>query len=66
MADIDIVPKRRTNTWIWVVLAAVVVLALLWLILGGGGTTTTGMPQGWLGPASTATASLAVPPGLRA
>jgi bacteriorhodopsin len=33
MADIDVVPKRRTSTWLWVMLA-VVVLAILWMALG--------------------------------
>jgi hypothetical protein len=35
MADIDIVPKRRTNTWIWIILA-IVVLMVLWALFGRG------------------------------
>jgi hypothetical protein len=35
MADIDIVPKRRTNTWIWIILA-IVVLMVLWMLFGRG------------------------------
>jgi hypothetical protein len=34
MADIDIVPKRRSSTWIWVLLALVVAAILVWLMLG--------------------------------
>jgi hypothetical protein len=42
MADIDIVPKQRSNVWIWVVLAIVVVLALYFLLGRGTHSTTTG------------------------
>jgi bacteriorhodopsin len=39
MADIDIVPKRRTGTaWLWIVIA-IVVVALLWLAFGRSGHT---------------------------
>lgn len=31
MADIDVVPKRRTNTWVWIVLAIVVIAVLFWM-----------------------------------
>jgi hypothetical protein len=42
MADIDIVPKRRTGSaWLWIVIA-IVVIALLWLAFGRGGHTQTG------------------------
>jgi bacteriorhodopsin len=34
MADIDIVPKRRTSTWLWVVLAIIVVALIAWMIMG--------------------------------
>jgi len=40
MADIDVVPKRRTNVWLWVILA-VIVLAILWMALGRGATPRT-------------------------
>ena len=30
MADIDVVPKGRTNVWLWIVLAIVVVAVLWW------------------------------------
>jgi len=32
MADIDVVPRRGGNTWMWVVLAAVVVALVLWVV----------------------------------
>ncbi len=35
MADIDLVPKHRTTTWIWWVIAAIVVVALLVWFMGG-------------------------------
>ena len=42
MADIDIVPKRRTGSaWLWIVIA-IVVVALLWLAFGRSGGTQTG------------------------
>ena len=37
MADIDVVPKQRTNTWIWVLLA-VIILAVLFFFLSAGRT----------------------------
>ena len=32
MADIDIVPKRRSTTWMWVLLA-LIVIAILWVLM---------------------------------
>ena len=32
MADIDVVPKRRTNLWVWIIAAIVLVLILLAVI----------------------------------
>ena len=29
MADIDVVPKRRTNVWLWIILAIVVALVVM-------------------------------------
>jgi hypothetical protein len=40
MADIDVVPKHHSMTWLWIVIAAVVVLALWWA-LGRQHTTTS-------------------------
>jgi hypothetical protein len=42
MTDIDIVPKHRSRTWLWVLLA-IVVLAVLWLMMSRGTTPTTGL-----------------------
>ena len=39
MADIDVVPKRRTNLWIWVVLALVVIV-VLWMVFGRGASAS--------------------------
>lgn len=36
MADIDIVPKHRSNMWLWIVIALVIVAAL-WFALGNRG-----------------------------
>jgi bacteriorhodopsin len=40
MADIDVVPKRRTNTWLWIVLAIVVLAILIWAFAGRTHTVT--------------------------
>jgi bacteriorhodopsin len=38
MADIDIVPKKRSGSaWMWIVLA-VVVLVVLWMMMGRSST----------------------------
>jgi bacteriorhodopsin len=42
MADIDVVPKRRTNMWLWIVLAVIVALVLFALMGGMMGDS----PQG--------------------
>jgi bacteriorhodopsin len=34
MADIDVVPKRRTNIWLWIVLA-VIVAVVVFALMGG-------------------------------
>jgi len=41
MADIDVVPKRGTKTWVWIVLA-LVVIAILWMVLGRRSPSTSG------------------------
>jgi bacteriorhodopsin len=30
MANIDVVPKSRSNTWLWIVIAIVVIALLFW------------------------------------
>jgi bacteriorhodopsin len=41
MADIDVVPKRRTSLWLWVVLAIAVVV-ILWMALANRTARRTG------------------------
>lgn len=36
MADIDVVPKRRSNAWVWVMLLAVLLVAVLLVFFLGG------------------------------
>lgn len=61
MADIDIVPKRRSYLWLWIVLA-LVILAVLWYALAGGGNEgRTTNPVGALGEPAPVVA--AVSPG---
>jgi hypothetical protein len=38
MADIDVVPKQGSKTWLWIVIAAVIVIAILWIAFGSSGT----------------------------
>jgi hypothetical protein len=55
MADIDIVPRRRTSTWMWILLA-LVVLVVLWAVMGRGDAPPSSgslLPSGG-GPAQTA------------
>jgi len=33
MADIDVVPKRRTGVWIWL-LVAIAIIVVLWVAFG--------------------------------
>lgn len=58
MADIDIVPKQRSYTWLWIVLA-LVILAVLWWAFAGGDQATTTSPSGALAPALDQLARLA-------
>ncbi len=41
MADIDVVPKHRSNVWLWIVLAIIVIAVIFWAFRGAG-TRTTG------------------------
>lgn len=34
MADIDVVPKHRSNMWLWIVLAIVAIALLVWAFAG--------------------------------
>ena len=64
MADIDLVPKRRTATWVWLLVAAIVIVAILMLLTGGRGQGPTPPRQGvLLTPAGAPTASATLPRG---
>jgi len=39
MADIDVVPKRRTTMWVWIVLALAIIV-VLWMVFGRGSSTS--------------------------
>jgi hypothetical protein len=36
MADIDVVPKSKSNAWIWWIVAAIIVAVVLFMMLGRG------------------------------
>jgi hypothetical protein len=40
MADIDVVPRRRSNTWLWIVLAIIVVAVVMMMMMGGDNNAT--------------------------
>jgi hypothetical protein len=40
MADIDVVPKHRSNLWLWIVLAIIVIALIIWAVAGRSHTTT--------------------------
>jgi hypothetical protein len=61
MADIDVVPKKRTNTWLWIIVAIVLALIVFSLFGAFSGDTTSGVGQllnEW--PSTTAPTSLAI------
>ena len=41
MADIDVVPKGRTNIWVWILLAVLIFAALLFVVFAGRADATT-------------------------
>ena len=41
MADIDVVPRRRTNIWLWIIVALIVIGVLWWALAGGHGSNAT-------------------------
>jgi Na+/proline symporter len=45
MADIDVVPKRRTNAWVWILLALVVLTVLTMLVIAGRADASTTVQQ---------------------
>jgi hypothetical protein len=58
MADIDVVPKRHTTTWLWVIVALVVVAVLLFMLFGMGGDQTRPVSE-LIGPSLTLTTTAA-------
>jgi amino acid transporter len=46
MADIDVVPKRSSHLWMWIILA-IVLLAIIWAVTGSRRASTSS-PQGEL------------------
>lgn len=34
MAEIDVVPKNRSNSWLWIVAAVIIVALLIWAFTG--------------------------------
>jgi len=46
MADIDVVPKRSSHLWMWIIIA-IVLLAIIWAVTGSR-RTNTNSPQGQL------------------
>ena len=57
MADIDVVPKRRTNVWFWLI-ALVAIAVVVWLIVATFAPATSGqggpgvVQEVWLLPPS--------------
>jgi bacteriorhodopsin len=41
VADIDVVPKKRTSVWLWIIIAIVGALIVFALLGGFAGTETT-------------------------
>ena len=58
MADIDVVPKRHTTTWLWVIVALVVVAVVLFMLFGMGGDQTRPVSD-LIGPSLTLTTTAA-------
>ena len=47
MADIDIVPKKRSSiAWLWIVLALVAVVLVMWMMSGSRTRTTRNLAGG--------------------
>ena len=61
MADIDVVPKRRSSAWVWVVLLALLLVAVLLMFFLGGranASATMRLPKASIAPISTVGVSL--------
>ena len=42
MAEIDVVPKRRSSAWVWWVLAIVLIVLVVWMLAGNVPAATSG------------------------
>jgi hypothetical protein len=62
MADIDVVPKHRSNAWVWWVIAIVILLLILWWAFSSRmpASPTTSLHNG--ASAVTASFTRALPP----
>jgi hypothetical protein len=58
MADIDVVPKRHTTTWLWVIVALIVAAVVLFMLFGMGGDQTRPVSH-LIGPSLTLTTTAA-------
>jgi hypothetical protein len=58
MADIDVVPKRHTTTWLWVIVAIAVVAVVLFMLFAMGGDQTRPVSD-LIGPSLTFSATAA-------
>ena len=58
MADIDVVPKRHTSVWIWVIAAILVAVVLFFLFSMGGDQTRP--VSGLIGPSLLLSTTVAV------
>lgn len=57
MADIDVVSKRHTTVWVWVIVALVVAAVLLYLLFPMGADQTRPISH-LIGPSLTPTTSV--------
>jgi hypothetical protein len=62
MADIDVVPKQRSNTWVWILIAIAVIAVLVWAFVARTPATTQVIPMA----APAAIASMDIAPVLNA
>jgi len=58
MADIDVVPKQRSLTWMWILAAIVIVALLMWALMGNREPSRSGVvrPSGGVPSAEVASA----------
>lgn len=43
MAEIHVEPKRRSLTWLWVVIALLIIIGLIWYFMSNRGAGTTSL-----------------------